>query len=267
MVPTPIGNLGDITLRALEVLKAVSLIAAEDTRRTGLLLKHYNIKNKLISYHKFNESQRTQKLLEMVQNGFDIAIVSDAGSPGISDPAMIIVKKATAQNIQVIALPGATAFVPAITASGLDCERFSFWGFIPPKGSAQKSVLTQMASASSTLICYETPKRLAKTSTLLMAVLGNRKVVIAKEISKIFEEYIHSDLQSLAQDSLELKGELVLVIDAPTTVVQTPADIDAMIMQGIADGLSPKLIAHQLKEKLQCTKSHIYQRALELRDK
>ncbi|MCD6176394.1 MAG: 16S rRNA (cytidine(1402)-2'-O)-methyltransferase, partial [Candidatus Cloacimonetes bacterium] len=159
IVPTPIGNLADITFRAVDVLKKVSLIGAEDTRNSKKLLNHYNIETPMISYHKFNERKRVDQLLDKLQNGEDIAIISDAGTPGISDPSSIIIKEAIANDLKVEVLPGATAFIPAIIASGLNCERFQFIGFLPEKNKTRDILLESIKKNENTLIFYEAPHK------------------------------------------------------------------------------------------------------------
>ncbi len=216
IVPTPIGNLGDITFRALEVLKDVDLIAAEDTRTTGILLKHYQIPTKQISIHQHNEHQRVPQLLEkVIAEDLQIAVVSDAGTPGISDPGFLIVREAIHRNIPVETLPGAAAFLPALITSGLPCDRFIFEGFLPPKKGRQTR-LNALSDEARTFILYESPHRVLKTLTQLIEILGpQRPVCFCRELTKIHETYIRGTLQEVRDELSSLhniKGECVIVV-------------------------------------------------------
>ena len=187
IVPTPVGNLEDITLRALRVLKESDLILAEDTRTTGLLLKHYDIHNHLLSHHKFNEHGTTAGIVERLRSGQTIALVSDAGTPGISDPGFFLVREAVSAGINVQCLPGATAFVPALVSSGLPDDRFCFEGFLPQKKGRQ-SRLASLADEQRTMVFYESPYRLVKMLMQLSEVMGtDRRACVAREISKLHE--------------------------------------------------------------------------------
>lgn len=248
-MPTPVGNLGDITLRALETLKSVSLIAAEDTRTTGKLLAHYQITGKkLISYHKFSEQKRVAEIIAALDSGSDAAIVSDAGSPGISDPSQIIVRAAIQAGHQVIALPGATAFVPALTASGLDSSVFTFYGFLQAKSKDRRSILNRIKQASETSILYESTHHIRKTMEELLEVCGDREVVLARELSKIYEEYIRGRLSSLLADwQVKEKGEfVVLIAGSEQTDKLSDTDLDELISALITDGKSNQEIVESL---------------------
>lgn len=214
LVPTPIGNMGDITARAVEVLSAVELIACEDTRNSGSLLKKLGISKKLISYHEFNESSRAQQLVELVRQGKDIAVVTDAGSPGVSDPAYRIVRAAIDNGLTVSALPGPCAVIPALTASGLPTDRFFFEGYLSNKSAARRRRLEGLKDFEHTLVFYESPHRIHKTLGDMLEVLGDRPACIAREISKKFEEYLRGTLAELnAQIAARtLKGEIVVVV-------------------------------------------------------
>lgn len=212
LIPTPVGNLEDITLRALRLLKEVSLILAEDTRTTSNLLKHYDIKTPLQSHHKFNEHQQVEKIAERLAQGEDIALVSDAGTPGISDPGFLLTKTCIEHGIETECLPGATAFVPALVNSGFPCDRFCFEGFLPQKKGRLKR-LTSLSEESRTLIFYESPYRLVKALQQMSEIFGpDRQACVAREISKVFEEFKRGNLQELADYYTEkgVKGEIVL---------------------------------------------------------
>ena len=213
LIPTPVGNLEDITLRALRLLKEVSLILAEDTRTTSNLLKHYDIKTPLQSHHKFNEHQQVEKIAERLAQGEDIALVSDAGTPGISDPGFLLTKTCIEHGIETECLPGATAFVPALVNSGFPCDRFCFEGFLPQKKGRLKR-LTSLSEESRTLIFYESPYRLVKALQQMSEIFGpDRQACVAREISKVFEEFKRGNLQELADYYTEkgVKGEIVPV--------------------------------------------------------
>ncbi len=214
VVPTPIGNLNDMTFRALEILKSVDLILAEDTRKTGILLKHFEIRNKLQSYHKFNEHQQLEKYIDWLQSGTDIALVSDAGTPAISDPGFLLVRACKQNEIEVETLPGATAFVPALVNSGLPNDRFVFEGFLPVKKGRQKR-LQQLSEEEKTMIFYESPYRLVKTLEQLIDIVGaDRQVSVSREISKIHEENKSGNLQEVCNffKSKTVKGEIVIIL-------------------------------------------------------
>lgn len=214
LVPTPVGNLGDITLRALEVLGAADLILAEDTRTTGFLLSHYKIRAPLLSHHKFNEHRSVDAICDRIMNGETVALVSDAGTPGISDPGFLLVRKCLERDLPVEALPGATAFVPALVISGLPCDRFCFEGFLPQKKGRQKR-LSELASEERTMILYESPFRVLKTLQQLTTVLGGeRKASVSREVSKKFEETVRGTLSSLTEHftAKPPKGEFVIVV-------------------------------------------------------
>lgn len=214
LVPTPVGNLEDITCRALRVLKEADLILAEDTRTTGILLKHFDIKNAMLSYHKFNEHQTVDKVVERLRAGETVAVVSDAGTPGISDPGFLVAREAARAGIEVICLPGATAFVPALVSSGLPCDKFCFEGFLPPK-KGRATRLALLKEEPRTLIFYESPHRLVKTLTQFVEVFGaERPVSVCREISKIHEESVRGTLSEvlLHFTETEPRGEFVIVL-------------------------------------------------------
>lgn len=214
LVSTPIGNLKDITYRAIEVLSTVDLIAAEDTRHAAILLSHYSIATPTTSYFDFNKERKTPGLIEKMLSGSSIAVISDAGTPGISDPAFYIVREAIRQEIPVEAIPGATAFVPALIISGLPTDRFIFEGFLPPKKGRQTR-LKNLEEEKRTIIIYESPKKLLTTLRDLQQHLGNRRISIARELTKKFEQNYRGTLEAIVEhpEIIKLKGEFVIIIE------------------------------------------------------
>lgn len=214
IVPTPVGNLEDITLRALRVLKDADCILAEDTRTSGILLKHYDIKAKLQPHHKFNEHKTIESIAQRIKGGENIALISDAGTPGISDPGFLLSRECAKQGVEVECLPGATAFVPAIVASGLPCDRFCFEGFLPQK-KGRVSKLTELSTEERTIIFYESPYRIVKLLTQISEIFGSeRECAVCREISKLHEEIVRgSVVEVLAHFTThEPKGEFVVIV-------------------------------------------------------
>ena len=214
IVPTPVGNLEDITLRAVRVLKEADLILAEDTRTSSVLLQHFEIRGKLLSHHKFNEHQSALLIKERILKGENVALISDAGTPGISDPGFLLVRTCAAEGITVSTLPGATACIPALVSSGLPCDRFCFEGFLPQK-KGRKTMIENLTKESRTMIFYESPRRLVKTLEQLSEAFGaDRQCSVAREISKVHEEHYRGSLpEAAAHFTLnEPKGEIVLVV-------------------------------------------------------
>ncbi len=215
LVPTPVGNLEDITLRALRVLKEVDVVLAEDTRTSGMLLHHYDIRNKLCSHHKFNEHQTADAFAARMAAGETMALITDAGTPGISDPGFMLVRACVARGVEVQCLPGPTAFVPALAASGLPCERFTFEGFLPvKKGRATR--LEQLREEQRTMVFYESPYRVVKTLGQLAEVFGpERRMSACREISKVHEESVRGTIAEVLAhfEATEPRGEFVLVVE------------------------------------------------------
>ena len=214
VVPTPVGNLEDMTFRAVRVLKEADLILAEDTRTSGILLKHYEIKNAMLSHHKFNEHQTVQSVINRIMAGETVALISDAGTPGISDPGFLLVRECVRNGIEVQTLPGATAFVPALVTSGLPDDRFCFEGFLPQKKGRQTR-LKSLTVEDRTMIFYESPFRLVKTLTQFAEVFGaERQVAVCREISKVHEECVRGSLEEVAKHFAENepRGEIVIVL-------------------------------------------------------
>jgi len=229
LIPTPIGNLGDMTYRSVGILRSVTLIAAEDTRHTRKLLKHYEVQTPCISYHKFNERQQCTNLLKRLKDGESIAIVTDAGTPGISDPSAIMVREAIASGIKIECLPGATALIPALSASGLDSERFLFIGFLPSKAGERGKLIQSLAIQPYTLIFYVPPHKLTDILIELVNAFGDRLCVIAREISKFHEEYRRGRLADLAGENLECRGEIVLLVEGYHPEPPSEQDLEEML--------------------------------------
>lgn len=216
VVPTPVGNMEDITLRAIRVLKEADLILAEDTRTSSVLLHHYEIKNQLISHHKFNEHQTSQHIVERILGGDTVALISDAGTPGISDPGFLLVRECVRAGIEVQTLPGPTAFVPALVSSGLPCDKFCFEGFLPQKKGRQKR-LQELQEEERTIVFYESPYRIVKTLQQFVEVFGEeRHVSVCREISKVHEQSVRGTLAEVLAHFTEHepKGEFVIVLGA-----------------------------------------------------
>ena len=214
IVPTPVGNMEDMTFRAIRVLKEASLILAEDTRTSGNLLKHFEIKNAMLSHHKFNEHQTADGLVKRIEAGETVALISDAGTPGISDPGFLLVRECVKAGIEVQTLPGATAFVPALVSSGLPCDKFCFEGFLPQKKGRQTAIKA-LAEEMRTMVFYESPYRVVKTLTQFMEVFGpERQASVSREISKVHEETVHGTLVELISHftTNEPRGEIVICV-------------------------------------------------------
>lgn len=214
VVPTPVGNMEDMTLRAVRILKEADLVLAEDTRTSGILLKHFGITNRLMSHHKFNEHGTSASVVQRLLGGETVALISDAGTPGISDPGFFLVREAVKAGVEVQCLPGATAFVPALVSSGLPCDRFVFEGFLPQKKGRQ-SRLEALVDETRTMVFYESPYRLRKLIDQMTAVFGpERQASVCREISKVHEESVRGTLAELAEHfgSNEPRGEIVVVV-------------------------------------------------------
>lgn len=221
LIPTPIGNMEDITIRALNILKMVDVVFCEDTRVTGQLLKYYDINKKLISSHEFNESNNKKKLIEFLSSGSNVGLVSDRGTPIISDPGYELVKYAIEEGYNVVSLPGATALIPALTSSGISPMPFYYYGFLNSKDSARRKELEFLKNIDATLILYEAPHRINKSLIDLGNILGNkRKISISREISKKYEEIYRGTIEELIEQKNEYKGELVLVVEGNKSTVE-----------------------------------------------
>ncbi|ENH96114.1 16S rRNA cytidine-2'-O-methyltransferase RsmI [Gracilibacillus halophilus YIM-C55.5] len=226
IVPTPIGNLEDITIRSLKILEEATIIAAEDTRNTGKLLHHFKIENKMISYHEHNKDKKEPMMLDYLRNGHIVAVVSDAGMPGISDPGYELITAAIQEDVPVIVLPGANAALCALVGSGLPTNEFFFYGFLPRKKNKRLEEIERIRSYQSTIMLYESPYRVKETVTALREGLGNRRVTLARELTKRYEEYVRGTLEELENElqAKEVKGECCLIIEgaSDTETYQIP---------------------------------------------
>ena len=263
IVATPIGNLEDITLRAIRVLKEVDLIAAEDTRHTLKLLNHLEISKPLISYHRHNEDVKTDILIHKLQEGQNIALVSDAGTPGICDPGEEVIKACIECGISVIPIPGACAMINALIASGIDTKEFIFLGFLPLHKKLRKEKLIEIKNANKTVILYEAPHKLNTTLKDLKEILGNRQVVLAREITKIHEEYIRGTIDEILAKSETLKGEMILVIEKNESMIENNLFGDLSLEEHYLvyenQGLEKKEIIKKIAKDRNVSKNEIYQ--------
>ena len=262
IVATPIGNLEDITLRAIKVLKEVDLIAAEDTRHTLKLLNHLEISKPLISYHRHNEDIKTDILIKELEQGKKVALVSDAGTPGICDPGEEVIKKCIEEEIPIVPIPGACAMINALICSGLDTKEFAFIGFLPLNKKNRKEKLEEIKNATKTMILYEAPHKLETTLKDLKEIIGNRKIVLARELTKIHEEYIRESIDVLIEKAKELKGEFVLIIEGAEKKEEN--DFFKLSLQEHYTyyedkGLSKKEIIKQIAKDRNVNKNEIYQ--------
>jgi len=265
VVATPIGNLEDITLRALRVLKEVDVIAAEDTRHTQILLSHYGIRTPLTSYHEHNEKTKARQLMSRLERGEQIALVSDAGTPAISDPGYRLAVEAIRGGIPVIPIPGASALTAVLSAGGLPTDRFVFDGFLPAKKQERRARLRALSSETRTLVIYEAPHRLTETLNDLVEILGDRETVLAREVSKVHEEFLRGGLTEVAKQiaGREIKGELTLLIGGSRGQSEVSQEqIEKEIRKLKDDGLRVKEIAEILGEKYGYPKKEIYRLAL-----
>jgi 16S rRNA (cytidine1402-2'-O)-methyltransferase len=270
LVATPIGNLEDITLRALRVLREVSLIACEDTRHTRKLLDHFGIQQPTISYHEHNELKRAEELTTRLLNGESIALVTDAGTPGISDPAFRLVVAAIEHNIPVIPIPGATALIAGLIASGLPTDAFLFVGFLPAKRNARREKLAALRSVRETLVMYEAPHRMRETLLEAQAVLGNRRAALAREITKLHEEFLRGTLADISAQLQEPRGEITLVIAGASEAELQPAPVTASLATQLAQlrqtGISRNDALKQLAKLRGLSKKEAYRLLLEEKD-
>jgi 16S rRNA (cytidine1402-2'-O)-methyltransferase len=275
LVATPIGNLEDITHRALRILTEADVIACEDTRHTGAMLKHYGIKTKLISYHEHNERERAEELGRLLETGASIALVSDAGTPGISDPGFRLINVARQKGAQVVPVPGATAFVSALVASGLPTDQFFFGGFLPARAAQRRARFEEVRDFPSTLVFYEAPHRIAKALVDAREILGEREAAIARELTKLHEEIVRGRLSELAQKfastETSVRGEIVLVIDR--TVINegqdrnsTP-DIATRVAELESEGMDPRSAMKKAARELGLTRDEAYRRLTAARNR
>ncbi|MGB6607287.1 MAG: 16S rRNA (cytidine(1402)-2'-O)-methyltransferase [Atribacterota bacterium] len=272
---TPIGNLEDITLRSLKILKEVNLIAAEDTRHSLKLLNHYQINTKVTSYYEYNKFKKAPYLVEILKNGQDIALVSDAGMPGISDPGYVLIDLALKNNIKIIPVPGVSAMITALVVSGLPTDKFVFEGFLPRKIKDRKRYFKSIENEERTIIFYETPHRLKKALKDMLEILGDRKVVIARELTKLYEEIIRGKLSQVLTEisTKEVKGEITLIVQGGIKKKEN-SSTDFLIKECIIEeylkklknqGYSNKEIIKITQEKLNIPKNLIYKKLLEMK--
>ena len=259
LVSTPIGNLEDITIRAINILKSVDYIFCEDTRHSRILLNHYQIEAKLDSYFEHNKEIKGKRIISLLSSGNDVALISDAGTPGISDPGYEIVIMAINNGFNVVAIPGANAILPALITSGLVIQPFTFLGFLPRQDSKQEALLTEFKYRQETLVIYESPNRVYKTMANILKQLGNRNVVIARELTKKFETIIRGTAQEIIASNEELKGECVIIVEGgnPSDKYQDLTlveHVDMYIKMGNEENEAMKKAAKDLK----ITKSEVY---------
>lgn len=265
LVATPIGNLEDITLRALRVLKEVSLIACEDTRHTRVLLEHYGIKTKLTSYHEHNERERAEELGLLLREGQSIALVSDAGTPAISDPGFRLARLAAERGARVVPVPGATALVAALVASGLPTDEFFFGGFLPARSTARRARLMEVRAISSTLLFYEAPHRVAESLRDAREILGEREAVVARELTKMHEEFVRGRLTELAEHFTKdaARGEMVIVIDRNVLdddKESSEMDVAARVAELESEGLDGRAALKRVAREMGLSRSEAYRR-------
>ena len=268
LVATPIGNLADITHRALQVLKDVDLIACEDTRHTHKLLQHYGISTKTISYHEHNEQQRAAELIDLLKHGNDIAVVSDAGTPSISDPGFRLVRAAIESEVAVVPVPGPSALISALIAAGLPTDEFFFAGFLPSRSNARRARLNELRSVPGTLIFYEAPHRLATALKDSYEVLGEREAAVARELTKLHEEIRHGRLSELAMhyaNEENPRGEIVVLIDRNVigeTTRETTSSVAALVDQFEQDGLDHRAALKKAARELGLSRAEAYRKLL-----
>lgn len=265
--PTPIGNLEDITLRTLRVLKEVDLIAAEDTRHSIKLLNHFEIKTPLTSYHEHNEREKGSVLIKKIMEGSNIGLVSDAGMPGISDPGQEIIKMAIEEGIEVIVLPGATASITALVASGLDTGKFVFEGFLSSKKRDRIQELESLKEERRTLIFYESPHRILDSLEDMIKILGNRQISLAREISKVYEEFFRGSLEEVRDmiSKKQVRGEFVLILEGNKDEEEVrEIDIRAELEKYLEEGYSKKASVKIVAEKYGLAKNQVYQESLKI---
>lgn len=273
---TPIGNLEDITLRVLKILKEVKLIAAEDTRHTKKLLNHYQINTKVTSYYEYNKIKKATYLVEMLKNSQDIALVSDAGMPGISDPGYVLVNLALKNNIKIIPIPGVSALITALVVSGLPTDKFVFEGFIPRKIKERKRYFKSIENEERTIIFYEAPHRLKRALKDMLDVWGERKIVIARELTKMYEEIIRGNLSQVLSEinTKEIKGEITLVVQGGIKkkgndiidFLKNECIMEEYLKKLKNQGYSNKDIIKIAQEKLNIPKNLIYKKLLEMKN-
>ena len=262
LVATPIGNLNEVSPRTIETLNKVDAIACEDTRNTRKLLSHFDIHTKMYSYHNFNEQEEYGKLIDILKQGKDVALVSDAGYPLISDPGYVLVNEVIKENINIVTISGPSAGINAIVASGLETTHYMFYGFLNSKSSQAKKELEGLKSFPYTIIFYEAPHRINKTLSLMLEVLGDRKICIARELTKLHEEYLRGKISDLKD--LELKGEIVLIVEGNKQTEETISDDDLLkeVSRLVEKGLKTKDAVKETADKYKVSKNDLYNKYL-----
>lgn len=266
VVATPIGNLEDITLRALNILKAVDYIACEDTRQTMKLLNHFGIKTKCLVYHEHSKEKEIQRIIDILLSGKNIAVVSDAGTPLISDPGYTIINQALKSQIPVIPIPGACAAITALSAAGMQNTNFYFLGFLPNIRKHRRDKLEEVSGLESTIILYESPKRILDTLTDILEICGDREIVIARELTKLFEEFIRGKISEIIDRFKEAKGEFVILIDGAKAEQVTELEIEETLLLYLKNH-TVKDAASKVSKSLKCSKNLAYSLALKLSKK
>ncbi len=265
LVSTPIGNLSDMTRRAIDVLRGADVVFAEDTRRTGVLLRHYGIEARLISAHEHNEAARARLVVELLGEGKKVAMVSDAGTPLLSDPGARVVRGALDAGYDVVPVPGPSALLAALVASGLPADRFTFFGFLPRKGGARQSLLEELASSPHTAIIYESPQRLRALLEDLRDIAGpDRRVAVARELTKMHEEIVRLPLGEAAESfaEREVRGEIVVIMEGRAPDANREADDEAALALAgalLAHGVAPSATARELRERLGMSRNEAYE--------
>ena len=276
IVGTPIGNLGDITIRAIETLKSVDVILAEDTRQTLKLLNHFNIQKHLVSYHRHNEDEKIKNVVDFLDSGKDLALVSDAGMPVISDPGQNLIKYLVANNYNIVTIPGVTAVITAIVKSGLDSTRFTFEGFLSINKKQRKQRLESLKNEERTMVFYEAPHKLLATLKDMYEVFGKRNICIARELTKLHEEYIHTTFEEAISkiEQFGIKGEIVLLIEGKDLSVleqeikekQNKIDSVTLVKEYMSKGISKKEAIKQVVKQKGVTKNEVYQECIDIKE-
>jgi len=268
VVATPLGNLEDLTLRAARILRETALVACEDTRRTGVLLKAHRISTPMTSYFEHNERWKGERILEALRSGRDVALVSDAGTPGISDPGYRLVRDARREGIHVLPVPGPSAAVAALCVSGLPTDRFLFVGFLPARAGARRRALSELASVRETLVLYESPVRLAAALEDMEAVFGDREAFLCREATKLHEEYVLASigaLRRLVAERGQVKGEVVLVVAGASAAPAETESVEALFDRLTRDGRSRREAVKEIAARLELPARDVYARVLDRR--
>ncbi|WP_099320536.1 16S rRNA (cytidine(1402)-2'-O)-methyltransferase [Anaerococcus sp. Marseille-P3625] len=259
-IPTPIGNLEDMTIRAINTLKEVDIIACEDTRESKKLLDYYQIKKSTTSYHKFNEQSKSEEIIKNAKNGISYGIITDQGMPGISDPGHILIKKCIEENVSYTILPGASALITALVGSGLDNDSFSYYGFIPKKQKDKKILYDKLSKEDKTSIIFDTPHNLLNTIKDFKEIFPERKLCLARELTKKFEEYLLVDIDNIDEEDITLKGEFVLVLSGKVEKESNSLDdFKEEIDEMLDNGIKTKEISKIISEKSNFPKNDIYE--------